>query len=799
MKNWPRLFFPVIAGVGCCALLGLLLLFVNYGSGRAVPTFPRVTITTTVPEGSGAVNHPVVVFGEASDPDGIGSAELWVNGQTVASQANADQGRSPFKISQSWIPDGPGNYLFLLRGVDRKGFAGESAPVMIQVGERSTQPDPTLAAQYIVQDGDTLESIAARFGTTADEIRRRNPDLGDLTPGLAISIPPGPEAVAAGDATPSPASTGEAPPAPAGDAEEPPHVAAPAPPSSEEGIPADAASPPWWGRLPLPDSFACIINPALCAPATGGDAPAIPASDIHANLVDACQVSVSWTDNSTGEAGFRVYRLVMRPRFRSDLLELLDPAPGSGRRLTYADTSVPTGQFFYAIVTINARGEEVWSAPSEAITSTCPSSAEMSGRSIDVEALEMRVGGSSVDRLYCYFSLVAPPFERVPAGASDFITLEGGIWNIAAYASGENKRTLMVDETRPLDIVVECLGRQGDTLINLGRFTRSHPPEQWDGRRLTAGPDSGAFSVTYRIQTTPPEAYGGGAGDPSVPVPFNLRATDSWESCTRTASGRVLCTTADEPGLAWDYTVDPSAPQPPLYFNVYKQAAGGGTSSLLYRTLDGTHMSAPRGDCEHASYVVSAVVGYGSAADPAHPRRPRTEVQSSVSAPLEIHPATCGQLEITLKELWVYDVTEVDNQWEAYGALWFNDTPVIWNGHCDSGGCLTSGPSYTVVNQATLYFWADMFLSVGRGPMSRGHNVFRVPIRDGAPLQWHLVLWDHNDVGDDSTWCGGRRVLTLPARSMAEWLSLDQDVTYNDPPAPLYDGCAIYLHVRGIP
>ena len=77
------------------------------------------------------------------------------------------------------------------------------------------------------------------------------------------------------------------------------------------------------------------------------------------------------------------------------------------------------------------------------------------------------------------------------------------------YASGDNKRTLMLDGITPLQIVADCLGRQGDTLIDLGRFTRSHPPAEWDGRLLTAGPDSGAFSVTYRIQFTPPDLSGG--------------------------------------------------------------------------------------------------------------------------------------------------------------------------------------------------------------------------------------------------------------------------------------------------
>ena len=71
MKNLRWLFFLLLAGVGCIGLFGLLLLYANYASNQAVPTFPRVTISTTIPEEMGVVNQPVIVFGEASDPDGI--------------------------------------------------------------------------------------------------------------------------------------------------------------------------------------------------------------------------------------------------------------------------------------------------------------------------------------------------------------------------------------------------------------------------------------------------------------------------------------------------------------------------------------------------------------------------------------------------------------------------------------------------------------------------------------------------------------------------------------------------------
>ncbi len=785
MKNMQRLFLVLFAGLACIVMFGLLLLYVNYISSRALPTFPRVTINTTVPEAAGVVNQPVIVFGEASDPDGIASAELWVNGTRVASQANPDQNLYPFVISQSWIPDGPGNYLFLLRGIDRKGFASESAPVMIQIGERTYQPDPLLHGQYFVKQGDTIDSIATRFGTTPEEIRVINPGMGDPLPAESISVPPPPETASGEDALPA-----------AGGSDEPPHVSPPAAHSPVDGTPAVPVSVPWLRSLPLPGGFSCILTPAVCAPPTSPgateDTPVLPASDIHASLVDACQVSVNWTDNSTNEVGFRVYRLVTRPRFRFELLALLDPFPDSGGRLNYVDTSAPAGQFYYAVATINLRGEAVWSAPSERITSTCPTTTVSGGSALDVEALQMTINDSSIERLYCYLSLAGSPFERIPDGTREFITMEGGAWNIAAYASGDNKRTLMMDGTRPLELIAECLGWQGTTLVYLGRFTRSHPREEWDGRSLIAGPDDGAFSVTYRIQPTTPDGtssgYGGGGGDLSVPVPFNVRATDTWTSCTPFPLGLgSFCPIYNENGLAWDYAIDPGDPRPPLYFKVYKVAEGARGSSLYYTTLDGTHLSAPRGDCgEHASYSISAVVGV----DPVS----GLEIQSSVSESLDIRP-TCGQLEVTLDTLHVSTVEDGDpcfhsgtcGDYEAYGWFWFNGTPIRMFNHCDSGIC--GGGS----SSAYFVFNYEFHPNI----------VIQVPIRDGEPLYWSFELTDHDNHSPDDYMCGVRRIEPLlPARSLAEWLSIDQDVVYLDNVHLTSGGfplCTITLHVRGVP
>ena len=162
MKSARAWLFALGAIVLCVLLVAIIGLFVAYAAPRAAPVKPLVTITSTVPEGSAVAGHPVVVFGQATDPGGIAGIELWVNGQKVAGQDNPNPGSPlPFETSQAWIPNSAGNYLLTLKATNTRKFAGESDPVLIVVGERSFEPDPQLTGEYIVAEGDTWESIAS--------------------------------------------------------------------------------------------------------------------------------------------------------------------------------------------------------------------------------------------------------------------------------------------------------------------------------------------------------------------------------------------------------------------------------------------------------------------------------------------------------------------------------------------------------------------------------------------------------------------------------------------------------------
>ncbi|MEX1071625.1 MAG: hypothetical protein WEC37_03275 [Anaerolineales bacterium] len=796
MKSQPKWVQYLVAGIGIVVMLLAIIYF--YAAAQTVPTRPLVTIDETIPA-DGVAGQALVVFAQASDPDGIDKVELWVNGQQVAAQANPDaDSLLPFKTSQAWIPGGAGNYLIVLKAIDREGFLGESVPFIVSVHERAEDMD--LEGEYFVQGGETPEDIAALFGITPEELLAANPEAGEFTSGTPLIVPSGPEGESAGDAVGGPPD----------ELEDIPRVDPPLPPTEpREAFDGEPASELWWFVLPLPDGFFCLIDPASCGRAIDIEPPPFPApGEIYTapdvEITGGCGIEVHWTDTSENEDGFRIYRFTSRPRFRMDLLWTQGRSGETGTHWVYIDENPPRGTFFYAVAAYNAGGD-TWSAPSETVISEgCPPAGPVVVEALVVEALELQTE-ELFDRLYCYASLADSPFERIPYGTG-FITIASPAmmtWDIAEHFSGVNKREVFAPSAGPLNVVGECLAWQGEELINLGRFGASHPPDEWDGRLLTSGPGSGTFDITYRINRSFHAADESGRAAwplvyPIIPPPFNLHLTDEWARCTEVAGGRPSCVGVEEPGLGWQYRVFEE--YYPTSYRVYRRSPGDVAPVLYYDGIT-TMWTAPLAtdDChERVFYSVSAVVGN----DPITGE----EIQSPLSEEFEV-PRSCAALEVTLDFLWVYGVYDGDpctdlatcrNDYEAYGWLDFNGRHIRWNDHCDPGlfeGCVYVGPSYSVVDEASEHNWADFNLNSG-GSWSRENNVILVPIRDGESLNLMFTLSDHDTWpnGDDN-WCGGtgRVVLTEGPHSAVEWLSFDEVLESDD------GNCIIGFHVRGLP
>jgi len=91
---------------------------------------------------------PYAVVSHATDPKGIASFELSVNGQVVRTDQvdSAQQGQSLAHITQTWNPPAPGTYLLEVRAADPSGAFGLPAQVRVTVGGETATATATETA-----------------------------------------------------------------------------------------------------------------------------------------------------------------------------------------------------------------------------------------------------------------------------------------------------------------------------------------------------------------------------------------------------------------------------------------------------------------------------------------------------------------------------------------------------------------------------------------------------------------------------------------------------------------------------
>lgn len=168
-----------------CLILALAgyLLYSNQRE-RAVENRPLVMIHAPInhdriPLGDGVLPHAT-----ARADDGVARIELWVDGEFVAADASPGQRTlSPLVLSTGWEPVTLGSHILLVRTISADGVAGQ-AMVTVEVIE----PAEADVAEHVVQEGETLESIAADEGVGMDELVVLNPapETDELEPGDVV-------------------------------------------------------------------------------------------------------------------------------------------------------------------------------------------------------------------------------------------------------------------------------------------------------------------------------------------------------------------------------------------------------------------------------------------------------------------------------------------------------------------------------------------------------------------------------------------------------------------------------------
>lgn len=136
------------------------------------------------------VGQAVQVFATGYDPSRIGRMQIWVDGKMVISQATPfPGGMNPFPLLATWVPGTLGNHAIVVRGYNMAGVPGQASLTVsaVEGPEIATEmPDQGCAGVLLiahqVQEGETLEGIAAEYEVMVEEILACNPALDPMTP-----------------------------------------------------------------------------------------------------------------------------------------------------------------------------------------------------------------------------------------------------------------------------------------------------------------------------------------------------------------------------------------------------------------------------------------------------------------------------------------------------------------------------------------------------------------------------------------------------------------------------------------
>ncbi|HSB90317.1 MAG TPA: LysM domain-containing protein [Anaerolineales bacterium] len=188
LRRWllPAGGLVVVAAV----LVGGLVLARRYGPLLAFRALsgPVANIVTPVQGTVVALHSTVGVTGEGTSGKGIRELQLWVNGQQWASkvfEVPLDQASSTW----GWTPSGEGEHLLVVKAIAASGETAESETVRVLAAMAA---DVRFPANVVAQPGDSLESLAQNYETSAQDIVNSNPGLdpaAPLSPGQTLTVP----------------------------------------------------------------------------------------------------------------------------------------------------------------------------------------------------------------------------------------------------------------------------------------------------------------------------------------------------------------------------------------------------------------------------------------------------------------------------------------------------------------------------------------------------------------------------------------------------------------------------------
>jgi LysM repeat protein len=202
MSRGACLGIGAVVLVGMFALAALLGYFYFYGNMPrrqtsvaeypvAEPlTGPDVTIQEPASGSRFAKGTSFPFLASAQDEQGVIRLDLWIDSTLVISQPSPDaSGLSPLILNYPLAAVETGTHALIARAYNSQGEFSESLAHYVTVYEPTASMQEY--AQYTVQEGDTLESIAAKLGVSVDDILQANPHIssGQVQAGQVVLIP----------------------------------------------------------------------------------------------------------------------------------------------------------------------------------------------------------------------------------------------------------------------------------------------------------------------------------------------------------------------------------------------------------------------------------------------------------------------------------------------------------------------------------------------------------------------------------------------------------------------------------
>jgi len=499
--KWAIVALCAFAGLALLVLCPLGLLYSRrVDQARLEYAPPAVYITEPQSGASAAAGSRALVLATAMGATPVNRVELWSGGELVATQASqTPEGSSPLGAAfEVIVAEGP-NALFA-RAVNTAGVVGQSLPVTI-VGQPLTPGD--IMTQITVEEGQTLEDIAASYDSEPEIIQQLNPDLGGQqpSPGTSVTVPAPEKEEDDQQATPPSVGPSVPPSSPGGSA---------VPMPSTPPLLPIQPSPNMTSTVPLPAIVGSIL-PKLAIPVF--TPPAAP-TDLQ-GYVDNCKVRLRWTDNAADETS---YDLWMAPLVGSPQ-RLASLQPGGGGAVWVEFAAPQPGKISFWVEAVNFIGKQPSNIIWLEIPATCPSTVPSQLR---VQVQDMSVRGQ-YNRTYCYFSLENAPEIRMPGDDSEFVRVEGGQGDLAAAPGSGQSFVVPIPSDGSVELSGECWGWAGAQLSKLGLFSRAYARETWNGARQPLTSEGYEIGVALEPLGGSETVVAYSYEDPTIPAPFNLR------------------------------------------------------------------------------------------------------------------------------------------------------------------------------------------------------------------------------------------------------------------------------------